>query len=195
MTGDIFRLPISEDMLGRVFNGSGQPIDGGPMIIPEDYLDIEGRSLNPYSRMYPSKMIQTGISAIDIMLTIARGQKIPIFSSAELPHNEIVMQICRQAKVEPNGRSPNDDLVIIFAAMGITFDSALFFRKNFEQFFDPDNFCIFLNLANDPTIERIITPRVALTTAEYLAHQCGRHVLVILTDMISYSEALREVTR
>merc|ERR1712136_259072 len=162
-TGDILRTPVSEDMLGRVFNGSGKPIDKGPPVLAEDFLDIQGQPINPWSRIYPEEMIQTGISAIDIMNSIARGQKIPIFSAAGLPHNEIAAQICRQGGlVKVPGKSVLDD---------------------------HDD-----NLANDPTIERIITPRLALTAAEFLAYQCEKHVLVILTDMSSYAEALREVS-
>ncbi|KAL7981450.1 hypothetical protein Chor_002346 [Crotalus horridus] len=163
-TGDILRSPVSEDMLGRVFNGSGKPIDRGPVVLAEDYLDIMGQPINPQCRIYPEEMIQTGISAIDGMNSIARGQKIPIFSAAGLPHNEVNMETAR------------------------------FFKTDFEENGSMDNVCLFLNLANDPTIERIITPRLALTTAEFLAYQCEKHVLVILTDMSSYAEALREVS-
>ncbi|KAI5102702.1 V-type proton ATPase subunit B, kidney isoform [Silurus meridionalis] len=163
-TGDILRTPVSEDMLGRVFNGSGKPIDRGPVVLAEDYLDIMGQPINPQCRIYPEEMIQTGISAIDGMNSIARGQKIPIFSAAGLPHNEVNMETAR------------------------------FFKSDFEENGSMDNVCLFLNLANDPTIERIITPRLALTSAEYLAYQCEKHVLVILTDMSSYAEALREVS-
>ncbi|KIH59710.1 ATP synthase alpha/beta family, nucleotide-binding domain protein, partial [Ancylostoma duodenale] len=156
-TGDILRTPVSEDMLGRIFNGSGKPIDRGPPVLAEDFLDINGQPINPWSRIYPEEMIQTGISAIDVMNSIARGQKIPIFSAAGLPHNEIAAQIVRQGG-------------------------------------SMENVCLFLNLANDPTIERIITPRLALTAAEFFAYQCEKHVLVVLTDMSSYAEALREVS-
>ncbi|RWS26028.1 uncharacterized protein B4U80_02783 [Leptotrombidium deliense] len=198
-TADILRQPVSEDMLGRVFNGSGKPIDRGPPVLAEDYLDIQGQPINPESRIYPEEMIQTGISAIDVMNSIARGQKIPIFSAAGLPHNEIAAQICRQAGlVKAPGKSTADDntdnFAIVFAAMGVNMETARFFKQDFEEHGSMENVCLFLNLANDPTIERIITPRLALTTAEYLAYQCEKHVLVILTDMSSYAEALREVS-
>ncbi|GLV34391.1 Vacuolar H[+]-ATPase 55kD subunit [Carabus blaptoides fortunei] len=198
-TGDILRTPVSEDMLGRVFNGSGKPIDKGPPILAEDFLDIQGQPINPWSRIYPEEMIQTGISAIDVMNSIARGQKIPIFSAAGLPHNEIAAQICRQAGlVKSPGKSVLDDhednFAIVFAAMGVNMETARFFKQDFEENGSMENVCLFLNLANDPTIERIITPRLALTAAEFLAYQCEKHVLVILTDMSSYAEALREVS-
>lgn len=219
-TGDILRTPVSEDMLGRVFNGSGKPIDKGPPILAEDYLDIQvsdknlistfqfnksnvcrmqGQPINPWSRIYPEEMIQTGISAIDVMNSIARGQKIPIFSAAGLPHNEIAAQICRQAGlVKIPGKSVMDDhednFAIVFAAMGVNMETARFFKQDFEENGSMENVCLFLNLANDPTIERIITPRLALTAAEFMAYQCEKHVLVILTDMSSYAEALREVS-
>lgn len=196
-TGDILRTPVSEDMLGRVFNGSGKPIDQGPPVLAEDYLDIEGQPINPESRIYPEEMIQTGISAIDVMNSIARGQKIPIFSAAGLPHNEIAAQICRQGglvKLDGREREGDDNFAIVFAAMGVNMETARFFKQDFEENGSMENVCLFLNLANDPTIERIITPRLALTTAEFLAYQCEKHVLVILTDMSSYAEALREVS-
>ncbi|EUB60814.1 V-type proton ATPase subunit B [Echinococcus granulosus] len=198
-TGDVLRTAVSEDMLGRIFNGSGKPKDGGPSILAEDYLDIEGQPINPYSRIYPREMIQTGISSIDVMNSIARGQKIPIFSASGLPHNEIAAQICRQAglvkKRGNNGAEDgNDNFAIVFAAMGVNMETARFFMQDFKEHGSMENVCLFLNLANDPTIERIITPRIALTTAEYLAYQCEKHVLVILTDMSSYAEALREVS-
>ncbi|CAO2612335.1 V-type proton ATPase subunit B, brain isoform [Lemmus lemmus] len=189
-TGDILRTPVSEDMLGRVFNGSGKPIDRGPVVLAEDFLDIMGQPINPQCRIYPEEMIQTGISAIDGMNSIARGQKIPIFSAAGLPHNEIAAQICRQAGLVKN----EENFAIVFAAMGVNMETARFFKSDFEENGSMDNVCLFLNLANDPTIERIITPRLALTTAEFLAYQCEKHVLVILTDMSSYAEALREVS-
>uniref|UniRef100_A0A8D3CFZ2 Vacuolar proton pump subunit B n=1 Tax=Scophthalmus maximus TaxID=52904 RepID=A0A8D3CFZ2_SCOMX len=197
-TGDILRTPVSEDMLGRVFNGSGKPIDRGPTVLAEDYLDIMGQPINPQCRIYPEEMIQTGISAIDGMNSIARGQKIPIFSAAGLPHNEIAAQICRQAGLVQKSKDVMDysaeNFAIVFAAMGVNMETARFFKSDFEENGSMDNVCLFLNLANDPTIERIITPRLALTTAEYLAYQCEKHVLVILTDMSSYAEALREVS-
>ncbi|XP_075457538.1 V-type proton ATPase subunit B, brain isoform [Ascaphus truei] len=197
-TGDILRTPVSEDMLGRVFNGSGKPIDRGPTVLAEDYLDIMGQPINPQCRIYPEEMIQTGISAIDGMNSIARGQKIPIFSAAGLPHNEIAAQICRQAGLVKKSKDvmdySEDNFAIVFAAMGVNMETARFFKSDFEENGSMDNVCLFLNLANDPTIERIITPRLALTSAEYLAYQCEKHVLVILTDMSSYAEALREVS-
>lgn len=201
-TGDILRIPVSEDMLGRVFNGSGKPIDKGPPVLAEDFLDIQGQPINPWSRIYPEEMIQTGISAIDVMNSIARGQKIPIFSASGLPHNEIAAQICRQGGLvkRPESaksvmdNSTEDNFAIVFAAMGVNMETARFFKQDFEENGSMDNVCLFLNLANDPTIERIITPRLALTTAEFLAYQCEKHVLVILTDMSSYAEALREVS-
>uniref|UniRef100_A0A3Q3QL78 V-type proton ATPase subunit B, brain isoform n=1 Tax=Monopterus albus TaxID=43700 RepID=A0A3Q3QL78_MONAL len=197
-TGDILRTPVSEDMLGRVFNGSGKPIDRGPNVLAEEYLDIMGQPINPQCRIYPEEMIQTGISAIDGMNSIARGQKIPIFSAAGLPHNEIAAQICRQAGLVQKSKDVTDysseNFAIVFAAMGVNMETARFFKSDFEENGSMDNVCLFLNLANDPTIERIITPRLALTTAEYLAYQCEKHVLVILTDMSSYAEALREVS-
>ncbi|KAG9354763.1 hypothetical protein JZ751_001476 [Albula glossodonta] len=197
-TGDILRIPVSEDMLGRVFNGSGKPIDRGPTVLAEDFLDIMGQPINPQCRIYPEEMIQTGISAIDGMNSIARGQKIPIFSAAGLPHNEIAAQICRQAGLVKKSKDvmdySADNFAIVFAAMGVNMETARFFKSDFEENGSMDNVCLFLNLANDPTIERIITPRLALTTAEFLAYQCEKHVLVILTDMSSYAEALREVS-
>ncbi|TYH72828.1 hypothetical protein ES332_D05G283000v1 [Gossypium tomentosum] len=191
-TGEVLKTPVSLDMLGRIFNGSGKPIDNGPPILPEAYLDISGSSINPSERTYPEEMIQTGISTIDVMNSIARGQKIPLFSAAGLPHNEIAAQICRQAGlVKRLEKSDNllddleeDNFAIVFAAMG----------RDFEENGSMERVTLFLNLANDPTIERIITPRIALTTAEYLAYECGKHVLVILTDMSSYADALREVS-
>merc|ERR1712227_608854 len=195
-TGEIMKIPVSEDMLGRVFNGSGKPIDTGPPIMPEDYMDIMGQPINPQSRVYPEEMIQTGISTIDVMNSIARGQKIPIFSAAGLPHNDIAAQICRQAGlVKKDDQSEGEsNFAIVFAAMGVNMEAARFFKSDFEQRGNMENVVLFLNLANDPTIERIITPRIALTAAEYLAYQCEKHVLVILTDMSSYAEALREIS-
>lgn len=198
-TGQILKTPVSEDMLGRVFDGSGKAIDKGPRVLADDFHDIEGQPINPFSRIYPEEMIQTGISAIDTMNSIARGQKIPIFSAAGLPHNDIAAQICRQAGlVKHKGKSVNDmhedNFAIVFAAMGVNMETARFFKQDFEENGSMERVSLFLNLANDPTIERIITPRLALTTAEYFAYQCEKHVLVILTDMSSYAEALREVS-
>jgi V-type H+-transporting ATPase subunit B len=190
-SGDILRIPVSEEMVGRVFNGSGKPIDKGPKILAEDYLDIQGQPINPFQRVYPEEMIQTGVSAIDTMNSIARGQKIPLFSAAGLPHNEIAAQICRQAGlVDPASET---EFGIVFAAMGVNKETARFFMMDFEENGSMEKLVMFLNLASDPTIERIITPRLALTTAEYLAYTKGKHVLVILTDMSSYADALREV--
>ncbi|KAH9980288.1 vacuolar ATP synthase [Lactifluus volemus] len=191
-TGSSMKLPVAEDMLGRIFNGSGNPID-------QDYLDINGSPINPYSRIYPEEMIQTGISTIDVMNSIARGQKIPIFSAAGLPHNEIAAQIVRQAGLV-KGPSKDaldgheDNFSVVFAAMGVNMETARFFKQDFEENGSLDRVTLFLNLANDPTIERIITPRLALATAEYYAYQLEKHVLVILTDMSSYADALREVS-
>ncbi|KAJ5067196.1 v-type proton atpase subunit b brain isoform [Anaeramoeba ignava] len=196
-TGDILRTPVSEDMLGRVFNGSGKPIDKGPPILAENFLDIQGQPINPYMREYPEEMIQTGISAIDTMNSIARGQKIPIFSAAGLPHNEIAAQICRQAglvKHKDTKDESDDNFAIVFGAMGVNMETARFFKQDFEENGSMERVMLFLNLANDPTIERIITPRLALTAAEYLAFECQKHVLVILTDMSSYADSLREVS-
>ncbi|RKP24102.1 vacuolar ATP synthase [Syncephalis pseudoplumigaleata] len=200
-TGDTLKIPVSEDMLGRVFNGSGKPIDKGPKIFAEDYLDIQGACMpiNPYSRIYPEEMIQTGISAIDTMNSIARGQKIPIFSAAGLPHNDIAAQICRQAGLVKGPTKDvldghEDNFAIVFAAMGVNMETARFFKQDFEENGSIERVTLFLNLANDPTIERIITPRLALTTAEYYAYHQEKHVLVILTDMSSYADALREVS-
>lgn len=196
-TGDIMKTPVSEDMLGRVFNGSGKPIDKGPPVLADDNLDIMGQPINPWSRIYPEEMIQTGISAIDVMNSIARGQKIPIFSAAGLPHNDIAAQICRQAGLVSRKETVDEskeNFAIVFAAMGVNTETARFFKRDFEENNSMDRVCLFLNLANDPTIERIITPRIALTAAEFLAYNCENHVLVILTDMSSYAEALREVS-
>ncbi|KAI9512400.1 V-type ATPase [Russula earlei] len=198
-TGSSMKLPVAEDMLGRIFNGSGNPIDQGPKVFAEDYLDINGSPINPYSRIYPEEMIQTGISTIDVMNSIARGQKIPIFSAAGLPHNEIAAQIVRQAGLV---KGPSKDVLdghednfsVVFAAMGVNMETARFFKQDFEENGSLDRVTLFLNLANDPTIERIITPRLALATAEYYAYQLEKHVLVILTDMSSYADALREVS-
>jgi V-type H+-transporting ATPase subunit B len=196
-TGDVLKMPISEEMLGRTFNGSGNPIDGGPSVLAEDFLDIQGQPINPCKRAYPKEMIQTGISAIDTMNSIARGQKIPLFSANGLPHNEIGAQICRQASLV-KGKDvldhSDDNFVIVFAAMGVNMETARFFQKDFEVHGSMDRVALFLNLANDPAIERIITPRLALTTAEYLAYEKELHTLVIMTDMTAYAYAVREVS-
>merc|ERR1711881_759174 len=198
-TGHSLKLGVSEDMLGRIFDGSGRAIDKGPKVLAEDYLDINGSPINPYSRVYPEEMISTGISTIDTMNSIARGQKIPIFSAAGLPHNEIAAQICRQAglvgkptKDVHDGHEEN--FSIVFGAMGVNLETSRFFTRDFEENGSMERVTLFLNLANDPTIERIITPRLALTTAEYYAYQLEKHVLVILTDLSSYCDALREVS-
>lgn len=196
-TGDVLKMPISEEMLGRTFNGSGNPIDGGPSVLAEDFLDITGQPINPCRRDYPKEMIQTGISAIDCMNTIARGQKIPLFSANGLPHNEIGAQICRQASLV-KGKDvldhSDENFVIVFAAMGVNLETARFFQKDFEIHGSMERVVLFLNLANDPAIERIITPRLALTTSEYLAYERELHVLVIMTDMTAYANAVREVS-
>ncbi|KAG7110885.1 V-type proton ATPase subunit B like protein [Verticillium longisporum] len=190
-TGQSLKLGVSEDMLGRVFDGSGRAIDKGPKVLAEEYLDINGSPINPFSREYPEEMISTGISAIDTMNSIARGQKIPIFSSAGLPHNEIAAQICRQASLVQQQGVTNkgvhdgheENFSIVFGAMGVNLETARFFTRDFEENGSLERVTLFLNLANDPTIERIITPRLALTTAEYYAYQLEKHVLVILTDL------------
>lgn len=196
--GDTMKMAVSEDLLGRIFSSTGEPIDGGPSIIAEDHLDIQGQPINPYARIYPEEMVQTGISSIDTMNSIARGQKIPIFSGSGLPHNEVAAQICRQAGLVGDRKSTvdrsKDSFAIVFAAMGVNAETARFFRKEFEENGVLDRTVLYLNLAKDPTIERIITPRFALTAAEYLAYTTGRHILVIMTDMSSYADALREVS-
>lgn len=178
--------------------GLVDPLTNGPKVFAEDYLDINGSPINPYARIYPEEMISTGVSAIDTMNSIARGQKIPIFSASGLPHNEIAAQICRQAGLVRPTKDVHDgheeNFSIVFAAMGVNLETARFFKQDFEENGSLERTSLFLNLANDPTIERIITPRLALTTAEYLAYQTERHVLTILTDMSSYADALREVS-
>ena len=192
-TGDILRLPVSDEMLGRVFNGSGQPIDGGAPIISKVKLDINGSAINPYARDGPRDFIQTGISTIDGMNTLVRGQKLPIFSASGLPHNELAAQIARQASVIETAKGDKEDFVVIFAAMGVTHAEASFFMQDFEKTGALERAVLFLNLANDPSIERLITPRLALTTAEYLAFEKDMQVLVILTDMTNYCDSLREI--
>lgn len=187
--GETMKMPVSRDMLGRILSGSGEPLDGGPPIIPEQRLDIVGAAINPWARDSPSEFIQTGISTIDGMNTLVRGQKLPIFSGSGLPHNEVALQIARQAKV----RGTNEEFAVVFAAMGITNEEAQYFMKDFERTGALKKAVVFLNLADDPAIERIITPRLALTTAEYLAYELGYHVLVILTDITNYCEALRQI--
>src|SRR5205809_437017 len=189
-TGETVKLPVSMDMLGRIFDGSGRPIDGGPRIIPDDYLDVNGNPINPFAREYPREFIQTGISTIDGMNTLVRGQKLPLFSASGLPHNAVAAQIARQAKVVGS----DEPFTTIFAAMGITADELRFFRDDFEEQGAFDHVTMFVNLADDPAIERILTPRLALTAAEYFAIKQGNHVLVILTDMTNYAESLREIS-
>jgi len=186
--GDVVRLKVSEDMLGRVLDGKGMPIDKGPEIIPEDEIEITGAAINPYSRGPPKDFIQTGISTIDGMNTLVRGQKLPIFSASGLPHNDIALQIARQATVK------GENFAVIFAAMGITNEEAKKFISNFEETGAIERAVVFLNLADDPAVERLITPRLALTAAEYLAYKKDMHILVILTDMTSYCEALRQIS-
>merc|ERR1719414_104197 len=187
-------MPVAEDMLGRIYNGSGKPQDDGPPVLPEDYLDISGTPINPQCRDYPEEMIQTGISAVDTMMSIARGQKIPLFSGAGLPHNEIAAQICRQAGLVESHAKEGESFAIVFGAMGVNRETARYFTRDFSENGAMEKTVLFLNLANDPTIERIITPRLTLTTAEYLAYEKGMHILVILTDISSYADALREVS-
>jgi len=188
--GRVIELGVSRDMLGRIFDGFGRPLDGLPRVIAEKRLDINGNPINPFARAYPSEFIQTGISAIDCMNPLVRGQKLPIFSGAGLPHAQMASQIARQAKV----RGTSDPFAVVFAAMGITFEEADYFISDFRRTGAIERAVLFVNLANDPVIERIATPRMALTTAEYLAFTVGMHVLVILTDMTNYCEALREVS-
>ncbi|MBQ7687925.1 MAG: V-type ATP synthase subunit B [Clostridia bacterium] len=188
--GRQMELGVSPDLLGRVFDGLGRPIDGGPEIIPEKRMDVNGRPMNPAARLYPSEFIQTGVSAIDGLNTLVRGQKLPIFSASGLPHAQLAAQIARQAKV----RGTNESFAVVFAAMGITFEESDFFVKSFRETGAIDRTVMFTNLANDPAIERIATPKMALTAAEYLAFDLGMHVLVILTDITNYADALREVS-
>jgi V/A-type H+-transporting ATPase subunit B len=189
--GKEIELGLSDDILGRVFDGLGRPIDGGPNLIPEIELNISGNPINPYARDYPEEFIQTGISAIDGLNTLVRGQKLPIFSGSGLPHNQLAVQIARQAKVI-GGESEN--FAVVFGAMGITFEESDYFMSEFKKTGAIDRAVLFLNLANDPALERIATPRMVLTTAEYLAYWKNMHVLVILTDMTNYCEALREIS-
>jgi len=188
--GHAMQLGVSEDMLGRVFDGMGNVIDGGPEILPDKRMDINGLPMNPAARVYPAEFIQTGVSAIDGLNTLVRGQKLPIFSASGLPHSQLAAQIARQAKV----LGTNEQFAVVFAAMGITFDEAHFFEESFKETGAIDRTVLFVNLANDPAVERISTPRVALTAAEYLAFEKDMHVLVILTDITNYADALREVS-
>ena len=188
--GKSMELGVSEDMLGRMFDGLGRPIDGGPEIIPDARMDINGLPINPAARAYPSEFIQTGVSAIDGLNTLVRGQKLPIFSCSGLPHANLAAQIARQAKV----RGTTEPFAVVFAAMGITFEEANYFMNSFKETGAIDRAVMFLNLANDPAVERISTPRMALTAAEYLAFEKDMHVLVILTDITNYADSLREVS-
>lgn len=208
--GKTMRVGVSQEMLGRIFSGAGKPIDNGADIIPESLLDINGAPINPYARDYPNDFIQTGISTIDGLNTLVRGQKLPIFSGAGLPHSEIAAQIARQAKVissaghleqseesqdySPSTQNDKNQFAVVFGAMGITYEEAEFFTDEFKQTGAIDRAVLYINLANDPVVERITLPRMALTTAEYLAFQKDMHVLVILTDMTNYCEALREIS-
>ena len=188
--GKGIELAVSMEMLGRVFDGLGRPKDNGPKIIPEKKMDVNGEPINPFARDYPSEFIQTGISAIDGLNTLVRGQKLPIFSASGLPHARLAAQIARQARVVGS----DEPFAVVFGAMGITFEEADFFISDFKRTGAIERTVLFMNLANDPAIERITTPKVALTAAEYLAYEKGMHVLVILTDMTNYCEALREVS-
>ncbi|HWQ64504.1 MAG TPA: V-type ATP synthase subunit B [Methanospirillum sp.] len=188
-TGETIKMPVGKDMLGRILSGAGKPKDGGPEIVPEKRLEITGAAINPWARASPRQFIQTGISTIDLTNTLVRGQKLPIFSGAGLPHNEIALQIARQAKVPGS----DEEFAVVFAAMGITKEEENQFMAEFERTGALEHAVVFLNLADDPAVERIITPRLALTTAEYLAFELGYHVLVILTDMTNYCEALRQI--
>src|SRR3989338_5425066 len=187
--GETIKLSCTEEMLGRILNGAGRPIDKGPEIIPKKRLEISGQAINPYSRASPADFIQTGISTIDGTNTLVRGQKLPIFSGSGLPHNEIALQIARQAKV----LGQKEKFVVIFAAMGITNEEAQYFIRDFEKTGALERSVVFLNLADDPAVERLITPKMALTCAEYFAYELEMHVLVILTDMTNYCESLREI--
>ncbi len=189
--GHPLQLGVSEDMLGRVFDGMGNPIDGGPDILPDAYMDINGLPMNPAARNYPSEFIQTGVSAIDGLNTLVRGQKLPIFSGSGLPHAALAAQIARQARVLGDQAG---NFAVVFAAIGITFEESEFFVSEFRRTGAIDRTVLFSNLANDPAVERISTPRMALTAAEYLAFEKGMHVLVIMTDITNYAEALREVS-
>lgn len=191
LTGHPMEIALSEDMLGRMFNGLGQPIDGLGPIVSDDRRDVNGQPLNPVSRKYPRNYIHTGISTIDCLTTLIRGQKLPIFSGNGLPHDQLAAQIVKQASL---GKDSDEEFGIVFAAMGVKYDVAEFFRRTFEESGAASHVTMFMNLANDPVVERLITPKVALTAAEYLAFEKGMHILVILTDMTSFAEAMREVS-
>ncbi|ERG93161.1 MAG: ATP synthase archaeal, B subunit [Haloquadratum walsbyi J07HQW1] len=203
-TGETLKMKVTEDLLGRVLDGSGQPIDGGPEILADERREIVGAAINPYAREYPEEFIQTGVAAVDGMNTLVRGQKLPIFSGSGLPHNELALQIARQATVPEEENADNSDdgdddaddgseFAVIFGAMGITAEEANEFMEDFERTGALERSVVFMNLADDPAVERTVTPRMVLTTAEYLAFDKGYHVLVILTDMTNYCEALREI--
>ncbi len=192
-TGHGIEFGVAKDMLGRVFSGMGVPMDGGPALIPDKSLDINGTPINPAARNYPSEFIQTGVSTIDGLNTLVRGQKLPIFSGSGLPHAQLAAQIARQAKVRSAG-ADGSNFAVVFAAVGITFEEADFFISDFKRTGAIDRTVMFVNLASDPAIERISAPRMALTAAEYLAFDCDMHVLVIITDITNYAEALREVS-
>lgn len=191
LTGEPLKIALSKEILGRTLNGIGQPIDGFGDIFPEERRDVNGNAINPVSRKYPRNFIQTGISTIDGLATLIRGQKLPIFSADGIPHNQLAAQIVRQARITGEG---SENFAIVFAAMGVKYDVAEYFRRSFEESGVMNRVVMFLNLANDPVVERIVTPRAALTAAEYLAFEHEMHVLVILTDMTSYAEALREIS-
>ena len=191
LTGRPMEIAVSPEMLGRTFNGVGEPIDELGPIFSDDMRDVNGLPLNPVRREYPRNYIRTGISAIDGLTTLIRGQKLPIFSGNGLPHDQLAAQIVKQASL---GEDSEEEFAIVFGAMGVKHDVAEFFRKTFEESGVSDHVAMFLNLANDPVVERLITPKVALTVAEYLAFECNMHILVILTDMTSFAEALREVS-
>lgn len=190
LTGRPFEMTVSEDILGRTFNGIGKPIDNGGPIYSDQTYNINGRPINPVARKYPRNYIQTGISSIDTLTTLIRGQKLPIFSGNGLPHNELAAQIVRQAQIS---ETQSEEFAVVFAAIGVKNDDAAFFRRSFEESGTLENVVFFLNLADDPIVERISTPRCALTAAEYLAYEKGMHILVIMTDITSYCEALREI--
>ena len=187
--GDVFKLPVSKGLIGRILDGAGRPRDGGPEIVADDMADIIGAAINPYSRQSPESFIQTGVSAIDACTSLVRGQKLPIFSASGLPHNDIALQIARQAKLVGS----DDDFVVVFCAMGITAEEYNFFVHDLERTGALENAALFVNLADDPAVERLITPRLALTAAEYLAFEHDYHVLVIYTDMTNYCESLRQI--
>lgn len=189
LQGHPMEISLSPEILGRVFSGSGEPIDNLGRVFPHKKMNINGTPINPISRVYPKNYINTGVSAIDVLSTLIRGQKLPIFSGSGMKHNELAVQIARQAKIDDDGK---DNLAIVFAAMGVKNDVAEYFRRKFDETGVTQRVVMYLNLSNDPVIERILTPRCALTTAEYLAFELGMHVLVIMTDMTSYAEALRE---